>query len=51
MDLYQPTLEGLRFFYPRMQQGGIIAIHDFFSEAYPNIESSVFTYEKEIGKN
>lgn len=49
MDLYKPTLEGLRYFYPRMARGGIIAIHDFFSEAYPNIEQAVFEYEKECG--
>lgn len=50
MDLYKPTLEGLRFFYPRMLKGGIIAIHDFFSDAYPNIENAVYEYEKEIGQ-
>lgn len=51
MDLYKPTLEGLRYFYPRMTRGGIIAIHDFFSEAYPNIERAVYEYESEIGSN
>lgn len=50
MDLYKPTLEGIRYFYPRLVTGGIIAIHDFFSEAYPNIEQAVFEYEKEIGR-
>lgn len=49
MDLYKPTLEGLRFFYPKMERGGIIAIHDFFSDAYPNIEDAVYKYEEEIG--
>jgi predicted O-methyltransferase YrrM len=48
MDLYKPTLEGLRYFYPRMSRGGIIAIHDFFSDAYPNIKQSVYEYEEEI---
>lgn len=51
MDLYKPTLEGLRYFYPRMTRGGIIAIHDFFSDAYPNIERAVYEYESEIGSN
>lgn len=51
MDLYKPTLEGIRYFYPRLVTGGIIAIHDFFSDAYPNIEQAVFEYEKEIGAN
>ena len=28
-DLYESTLEGLRFFYPRMTKGGIIICHDY----------------------
>lgn len=28
-DLYQPTLEGLRYFYPRLSKGGVIIIHDY----------------------
>lgn len=28
-DLYQPTLEGLKFFYQRLSQGGVIIIHDY----------------------
>lgn len=47
MDLYKPTLEGLRFFYPRMADGGIIAIHDYFSDAYPNVRTAVADYGKE----
>lgn len=34
MDLYQPTLEGLRFFAPKMVKGGVIVIHDYFWGAY-----------------
>ena len=30
MDLYQPTLEGLKVFYPLLSPGGIIMIHDYF---------------------
>lgn len=50
MDLYHPTVEGLRFFYPKMEIGGIITIHDFFSDAYPNVETAVFDFEKEYGE-
>lgn len=50
MDLYQPILEGLRYFYPRMSTGGIILIHDYFSEVYPNVEKAVLDYQKEINK-
>ncbi len=28
-DLYQPTLEGLKYFYPRLSVGGILLIHDY----------------------
>jgi O-methyltransferase len=28
-DLYEPTFEGLKFFYPRMSPGGIIVVHDY----------------------
>lgn len=32
-DLYKPTKAGLEFFYSRLVQGGIILIHDYFSES------------------
>lgn len=50
MDLYQPILSGLQFFYPRMVCGGIILIHDYFSEAYPCVEMAVKAYKKQTGK-
>ena len=50
MDLYNPTLGGLRFFYPKLSGGGIILIHDYFSDAYPNLRQAVEDYETEIGK-
>lgn len=28
-DLYNPTLSGLRYFYPRLSEGGVIIIHDY----------------------
>ncbi len=28
-DLYNPTISGLRYFYPRLNKGGIIIIHDY----------------------
>ncbi len=28
-DLYQPTLQGLRYFYPRLVGGGVIVVHDY----------------------
>ena len=29
MDLYQSTLDALKFFYPRMARGGVIVAHDY----------------------
>lgn len=34
LDLYLPTLEGLRFFVPKMVKGGVITIHDYLWGAY-----------------
>ena len=31
LDLYEPTLAGLEFFYPRMNSGGYIIVHDYNS--------------------
>jgi O-methyltransferase len=28
-DLYLPTIEGLKFFYPRLSPGGVIIVHDY----------------------
>lgn len=33
VDLYESTLEGLKFFYPRTSRGGIILSHDYKSSA------------------
>lgn len=35
VDLYEPTLKSLEFFYPRMTSGGIIVCDDYGSEACP----------------
>jgi O-methyltransferase len=31
VDLYKPTYAGLEFFYPRLQEGGVIFVHDYNS--------------------
>lgn len=50
MDLYKPTLDGLRYFFPRMKKGGVILVHDYFTESYPNIEKCISDFEAEIGE-
>lgn len=46
-DLYQPILEGLRFFIPRLAPGGILLVHDFFSPGYFGTAKAVSDFEKE----
>lgn len=50
MDLYKPTLAGLEYFYPRMVDGGVILIHDYFSDIYPNVQSAVSDFEERLGQ-
>ena len=46
-DLYKPTLEGLRFFYPKMVKDGIILIHDYFNPGYKGIQEAIYDYMDE----
>lgn len=49
-DLYQPTLEGLRYFYPRLAEGGYIIIHDYNNnERWTGIAKAIEQFESEIG--
>lgn len=49
MDLYQPMLEGLRFFLPRLVSGGCILLHDYYHPELPGVELAVADYERELG--
>jgi len=44
VDLYQPTLEGLRFFFPRMSPGGVILVHDYNNTRYPAVRNAVHEF-------
>lgn len=48
MDLYQPQLEGLRFFWDKMEKGGVILLHDYFHPDLPGVKAAVTDFEKEI---
>lgn len=43
-DLYEPTLAGLEYFYPRMKYGGVILVHDYFSKAFHGVRDAVKYY-------
>jgi hypothetical protein len=48
-DLYLPILAGLDFFYPQMVSGGIILVHDYFSEGYKGVKQAVLEFDKKVG--
>lgn len=41
LDLYQPTLEGLRWFGEKMVKGGVILIHDYFADNFRGVKQAV----------
>lgn len=47
MDLYQPQLDGLRFFGNKMESGGVILLHDYFHPELPGVKVAVADFEKE----
>ena len=46
-DLYKPTYEGLRVFYPKLVKGGAIIIHDYNSSQFPGVKKAVKEFCKE----
>jgi len=50
-DLFNPILAGLEFFYPKLEKGGYIFIHDFNNSDYKGVREAVmkFCKEKNIG--
>ena len=47
LDLYKPTLEGLRLFWPRMVPNGVILVHDYFNDRFPNVKQAVDEFAAE----
>nr|WP_320025324.1 TylF/MycF/NovP-related O-methyltransferase [uncultured Acetobacterium sp.] len=43
-DLYEPTRQGLAYFYPRLSSGGVILIHDYNSMQFPGVKKAVDAY-------
>lgn len=47
-DLYEPTRQGLEYFYPRLSEGGAIFIHDYNSRRFPGVKKAVDEYIKKL---
>jgi O-methyltransferase len=43
-DLYEPILAGLEYFYPRLEAGGYIFVHDFNNEEYKGARKAVIEF-------
>lgn len=48
-DLEESTLEGLRFFLPRMSAGGYVLLHDYNNPKLPGVRRALERYEAELG--
>jgi cyclopropane fatty-acyl-phospholipid synthase-like methyltransferase len=46
-DIYEPIIEGLKFFWPRMSAGGMIFIHDYSSGHWPGATRAVDEFCKQ----
>lgn len=47
-DLYQPTIEGLRFFYDKMSEGGYIIVHDYNAWKGARLAVDEFCVERSV---
>ena len=49
VDLEESTLAGLRWFYPRLNPGGYLLLHDYNSPRLPGVKKALRRYEAELG--
>ena len=49
VDFYQTTLDGLRYFWPRLEEGGYLMLHDWDSPKLPGVAEALVAYEVELG--
>ena len=49
VDFYQATLEGLRYFWPRLNTGGYLMLHDWGCPKLPGVRQALSDYEQETG--
>lgn len=49
VDFEQTTLDGLRYFWPRLNPGGYLMLHDWGSPSLPGVARALEAYEAELG--
>jgi hypothetical protein len=49
-DLYDPMKSGLDFFYPRLNRGGILFLHDYSSGHWPGSKKAIDEFCNETGE-
>jgi len=49
VDFYRTTLDGLRYFWPRLNPGGCLMLHDWGSPKLPGVARALQEYEQELG--
>ena len=50
VDFYQATLDGLRYFWPRLEPGGYLLLHDWGSPKLPGVAKALADFEAELGQ-
>lgn len=50
-DLYEPTMAGMEFFYPRLNEGGVLLIHDYHNTRFKGVRQAVKEYEQKLIKS
>ena len=48
-DLYKPITAGLEYFYPRLNPGGYIAVHDYYNLSFPKSKEAVRDFAEKNG--
>ncbi|MDQ3766514.1 MAG: TylF/MycF family methyltransferase [Actinomycetota bacterium] len=49
VDLYQPILAALRWFYPRLSPGGYLLVHDYNNDEYMGVKHALRQFGEETG--
>ncbi len=49
-DLEESTLQGLRWFWPRLNEGGSLLLHDWDNPRLPGVKRALERYEAELGR-